>query len=78
LPAAVRRRVLRAAVLAAGSPPSELSLEHVEAVEALVLAWRGQGPLHLPGRIRVARRCGRLLLTAAPETSGGEPPVREQ
>ena len=77
LPSAIRRRVLRAAALAAGSPPGELALEHVEAVDGLVVAWRGQGPLHLPGKVRVTRRCGRLLLTSAAETPAAEIPVRE-
>jgi tRNA(Ile)-lysidine synthetase-like protein len=55
LPAAVRTRVLRRAALVAGSPPSDLSAAHVWAVDALVKAWHGQGPIDLPGRVRAAR-----------------------
>lgn len=62
LPAAVRSRVLRAAAVAAGSPPGELGAVHVEALDALLTAWHGQGPLHLPGRVRAVRACDRLLL----------------
>ncbi len=62
LPRAVRSRVVRDAALAAGSPASDLRAEHVEAVDALVTDWHGQGPLQLPGGVTVSRRCGRLLL----------------
>jgi tRNA(Ile)-lysidine synthase len=63
LPAAVRTRVLRAAVLAAGAPASALSAAHVEALERLVTDWHGQGPLHLPGGVAAARACGTLTLS---------------
>ena len=63
LPAAVRTRVLRAAVLASGAPSSDLTAAHVAEVDRLVTDWHGQGPLHLPGRVAVTRRYGRLLLT---------------
>jgi tRNA(Ile)-lysidine synthase len=62
LPAAVRRRVLHRAALAAGSPHGALAAVHVEALDALVTDWHGQGPLQLPGRVSATRRCGRLLL----------------
>jgi tRNA(Ile)-lysidine synthase len=62
LPAAVRRRVLRSAALAAGSPASDLSAGHLEGVDRLLTHWHGQGPLELPGRVRAVRSCGRLLL----------------
>ena len=61
-PDAVRRRVLRSAALAAGCPGTDLTAEHVDQLDRLVTAWRGQGPLHLPGGVRATRRCGRLLL----------------
>ncbi|WP_432491743.1 tRNA lysidine(34) synthetase TilS [Kineococcus gypseus] len=64
-PAALRRRWLRRAALAAGSPAGALSAAHVDALEALVLRWRGQGPVHLPGGARGHRACGRLVLTPA-------------
>jgi tRNA(Ile)-lysidine synthase len=59
---ALRRRALRAAALRAGCPASDLFAVHVDALDALVTAWRGQGPVHLPGDLRAARACGRLSL----------------
>ena len=62
LPRAIRTRILRHAIYAAGAPPGSLSAEHVSAVEALVTAWSGQGPAHLPGGVKVSRLSGRLSL----------------
>ena len=62
LHAAVRRRVLHRAVLAAGAPPAELTREHVLAVDALVTGWRGQKWIDLPGHLRAVRRDGLLVL----------------
>jgi tRNA(Ile)-lysidine synthase len=62
LPAAVRRRVLHRAALAAGSPRGALAAVHVAALDALITDWHGQGPLQLPGGVSATRRCGRLLL----------------
>ena len=76
LPTAVRTRVLRQAALAAGSPPTDLRATHVADMDRLVTGWHGQGPLHLPGRVRVARCCGTLALTRdderVPGTTVGE------
>lgn len=60
LPRAVRTRILRRAAIETGSPATALSRDHVLAVEALVSDWHGQGPLDLPGPLRVSRRYGRL------------------
>ncbi|MCW2763247.1 MAG: tilS, partial [Marmoricola sp.] len=62
LPAALRRRVLRLAALAAGTPAAELFHEHVLALDALVVDWRGQKWVDLPGRVRAARRDGQLVV----------------
>ena len=62
LPRAIRTRILRHAIYAAGAPSGSLSAEHVSAVEALVTAWSGQGPAHLPGGVKVSRLSGRLSL----------------
>ncbi|HEX5595323.1 MAG TPA: tRNA lysidine(34) synthetase TilS [Micromonosporaceae bacterium] len=62
LPAAVRTRVLHAWARELGAPPSALSHRHVEALDALVTGWRGQGPVHLPGNIRVTRESGVLFV----------------
>ena len=61
-PTALRRRALRAALVAAGVPTGSISRAHVVAVDALVVHWTGQGPIALPGGAHVARRCGRLTV----------------
>jgi tRNA(Ile)-lysidine synthase len=61
LHAAIRRRVLHRWARTLGAPGSALSHRHVDALDALVVAWRGQGPVHLPGGIRAAREHGVLL-----------------
>ncbi|WP_028638764.1 tRNA lysidine(34) synthetase TilS [Nocardioides sp. URHA0032] len=61
-PAPVRRRVLRLAALAAGSPASELFHEHVLGLDALLTDWHGQKWVDLPGPVRATRRDGRLHL----------------
>ena len=63
LPRAIRTRVIRAAIYAAGAPAGMVSWEHVSAVEALITAWSGQGALNLPGGVKVERISGRLSLS---------------
>ncbi|XVV12422.1 tRNA lysidine(34) synthetase TilS [Actinoplanes sp. CA-131856] len=58
---AIRKRVLHSWALRLGAPGGALSHRHVEALDALVTAWRGQGPVHLPGGIQVARDRGALV-----------------
>jgi len=53
---AVRTRVLHRWARELGAPPAALSHRHVAALDALVTDWRGQGAVHLPGGIRVARQ----------------------
>lgn len=60
LPTAVRTRVLHVWARELGATPAALSHRHVAALDALVTGWHGQGPVHLPGGIPVARRAGRL------------------
>ncbi|WP_432561584.1 tRNA lysidine(34) synthetase TilS [Kineococcus sp. SYSU DK003] len=67
---ALRRRWLRTAALAVGCSASALTAGHVDALEALLLDWRGQGPVHLPGGASGRRTCGRLVLTPAPTVVG--------
>ncbi|MGH6656645.1 MAG: tRNA lysidine(34) synthetase TilS [Actinocrinis sp.] len=69
LPTAVRRRVIRLAALGSGAPAGTLAAVHIEAVDALVTDWRGQGPLHLPGPLVVHRADGRLAF--GEQTLGG-------
>lgn len=65
-PPALRKRALRAAAVRAGAPAGSLSAAHVAAMEALVVAYRGQGPAALPGRVEARRSYGRLSLVAGP------------
>ncbi|MDP9418505.1 MAG: TilS substrate-binding domain-containing protein, partial [Actinomycetota bacterium] len=67
LPPAVRRRVLRAAALAAGCRATDLTAGHVTELDRLVVEWHGQGPLHLPGGVLARRRCGRLTVARRDE-----------
>jgi tRNA(Ile)-lysidine synthase len=55
LPRALRTRVLHAWARELGARPAALSHRHVAALDALITAWRGQGPTHLPGGIAVSR-----------------------
>ncbi len=59
---ALRRRALRAAAVEVGAGRGAPTATHVEALDALVVDWRGRGPVHLPGDGRAARECGRLFL----------------
>ncbi|WP_112134118.1 tRNA lysidine(34) synthetase TilS, partial [Glycomyces dulcitolivorans] len=61
LPAPIRTRVLRAWILESGVNGAELNHRHLAAVDALVAAWKGQGPAFLPGGIEVRRADGRLV-----------------
>ncbi|RBY96126.1 tRNA lysidine(34) synthetase TilS [Blastococcus sp. TF02-8] len=70
LPAAVRRRVLRGWLLAAGIP--DLQAVHLRAVEALVTRWRGQGRVDLPGGAGVVRASGSLVVLP-PEVRRADP-----
>lgn len=62
LPVAIRTRLWRRLALAAGSPGTDLTAEHLRAVDGLVTAWTGQGPLHLPGGARALRTGLRVAL----------------
>jgi tRNA(Ile)-lysidine synthase len=58
---AIRTRVLHLWAKVLGAGGAALSHRHVEALDALVTDWRGQGAVHLPGGIRVARVRGQLV-----------------
>jgi len=58
---AVRRRVLHLWARQLGAPGGALSHRHVEALDALITDWHGQGAVHLPGGIRVIRAAGALV-----------------
>jgi tRNA(Ile)-lysidine synthase len=63
LPRAIRTRILRSAIYAAGAPAGSVSADHVSAVETLISAWNGQNALNLPGGVKVERISGRLSLS---------------
>ncbi|TAK70175.1 MAG: tRNA lysidine(34) synthetase TilS [Actinomycetota bacterium] len=67
VPVAVRSRVLLAAAREAGAPAGALTAGHVGRLDALVVAWRGQGPVALPGAVCASRACGRLTLRRQPQ-----------
>ncbi|PKH40293.1 tRNA(Ile)-lysidine synthase [Nocardioides alpinus] len=62
---ALRHRVLHRAALAAGVPPSELTRGHVLEVDRLLVDWRGQRWVDLPGHLRALRRDGCLAFVRA-------------
>jgi tRNA(Ile)-lysidine synthase len=64
---AVRTRALYAWARSLGAPGAALSQRHVTALDALVVGWRGQGPVHLPAGILVRRRHG--ILRREPPTA---------
>ncbi|WP_338748597.1 tRNA lysidine(34) synthetase TilS [Janibacter alittae] len=66
---ALRSRVWRRLLLAAGAPAGALTAGHVAACDRLVTDWHGQGPLHLPGDLRASRADGRVHLAPA---AGGQ------
>jgi tRNA(Ile)-lysidine synthase len=70
LPAAIRTRVLRDAAIMAGCPHGALTAGHVERIEELVTAWRGQRWVDLPGGVRARRRDGKVWFTS---TEAGNP-----
>jgi tRNA(Ile)-lysidine synthase len=59
LPPAVRARVLKR--LAERACGAAVTSAHVSALRALVEDWAGQGPVALPGGVRVGRRGPRLV-----------------
>ena len=63
LPRAIRSRIIRTAIYAAGAPAGSVSADHVSVVEALIMSWSGQGAAHLPGGVKVERFSGRLSLS---------------
>jgi tRNA(Ile)-lysidine synthase len=57
---AIRTRALHRAAVQAGADPAALNAAQIEAIDRLVSAWRGQGPVHLAGGIQGRRKCGKL------------------
>jgi tRNA(Ile)-lysidine synthase len=60
MPTAIRTRVLHRWAGTLGVPGAALSHRHVDALDALVTEWHGQGAVSLPGGATVVRRNGCL------------------
>jgi len=74
LPQAIRSRVIRRMCLDLGAASDAISLAHVQAVDALITDWHGQGAVSLPARVNARRDYGRLILTASvPPPTPGDP-----
>jgi len=65
-PKALRTRALLFAVREAALVPAAVGSRHVDAVDALVSAWKGQGPAALPGRVSARRIGARIVIGRAP------------
>jgi tRNA(Ile)-lysidine synthase len=64
VPRAVRTRAWRLLLIAAGAPAGQLAFSHVEACDALLTRWHGQGPISVPGPVAVTRSGGRVSIDA--------------
>jgi tRNA(Ile)-lysidine synthase len=73
LPQAIRARVLRDAAITAGCPHGALTAGHVDRIDALVTAWRGQRWVDLPGGVRARRRDGQVWFTSSVTKDEGKP-----
>jgi len=62
IPRAVRTRTWRRLLVAAGAPAGRLGTRHTDACDRLLTAWHGQGPVHAPGDLLVARSGGRVTI----------------
>lgn len=69
LPRAIRTRVWRLLAAEAGAPLADVSAAHVESLDALLTSWHGQGPLHVPGGIAVARTRGAIVFRPLRESA---------
>ena len=77
LPRAVRTRVWRRLVIAAGAPAGQVSTRHTDACDALLTHWHGQGPVSLPGPLLASRREGRVSITAPAPVEWHRTPANE-
>lgn len=59
-PEAIRTRVLHSWAIGLGATAGAVGVAHVDALDALVTQWRGQGEVALPGGVFVVRTSGRL------------------
>ena len=66
LPAALRTRVWRLLMTSSGASSSDVGAGHVASLDTLVTAWRGQGPVDIPGGLRVSRTRELVVLDRSP------------
>ena len=78
LPRALRTRIIRSAILAAGCPGASLTSAHIDRVETLVSDWRGQGGVDLPGGLCAERAYGRLTFLRVPPVADRRRDKREE
>lgn len=69
-PTAIRRAVLRAWLRQLGVPGAALAHNHLVAVDALIVAWRGQRGVSLPGGQLATRHDNTLRLTQRTSSHG--------
>ena len=62
IPRAVRTRVWRRLLVAAGAPAGQVGTRHTDACDRLLTGWHGQGPVHAPADLRVRRSGGRVTI----------------
>jgi tRNA(Ile)-lysidine synthase len=70
LPRAIRTRVWRRLLIAAGAPAGQVSTRHTEACDELLTNWHGQGAVHAPGPVLVQRRDEHVVALRAEEGRG--------
>jgi tRNA(Ile)-lysidine synthase len=63
---AIRIRVLRDAARQAGCPATDLFASHLSAIDSLIVDWRGQRWVDLPGSVRAHRERGVLRFAPRP------------
>ena len=68
LPRAVRTRVWRRLLVAAGAPAGPVGPRHTPAGDALLTRWHGQGPVHVPGDLRLGRGPDGITVTGASDS----------
>lgn len=65
IPGPVRSRVWRLLLTEAGAPAGQTGSTHTAACDRLLTHWRGQGPIDVPGAVRVSRRAGSVHITGS-------------
>ncbi|MGB7817346.1 MAG: ATP-binding protein, partial [Ornithinibacter sp.] len=66
LPRAVRGRVWRRLIVAAGAPAGQVGSRHADACDRLLADWQGRGPVHVPGGLLVSRSDDLVGITPPP------------